>query len=124
MGKFTLIIVGFVLVAGLINSKAGNTPGPTPTPTTAARSPCDNTLAAYVMAGEFVRKTLKAPLTAQFPPFDPNMVRINPGCAFTVAGYVDAQNSFGALLRTRYWVRLYPSADGETWTSLSVIIDE
>lgn len=64
----------------------------------------DWALEAYFVAQDFVTTQLKAPGTAKFPlSTDPavTITRRDNG-AWLISGYVDAQNSFGALIRTRY----------------------
>jgi hypothetical protein len=71
---------------------------------------------AYVMCQEFVKDQLKAPATADFPYMtnsDVSVVSTGEG-RYSVAGYVDAENSFGATLRTRYRCSVY-WAGGDTW---------
>ena len=83
--------------------------------------PCDDRIGAFVMAQEFVKKALKAPSTAQFPLINADGVSSIPTttpdgkCAFSVVTYVDAQNSFGAMIREKYAVTVSPDGNG-TWT--------
>jgi len=77
---------------------------------------CDQGLAQEArligIAQEAVRERLKAPRTACFTGGglpEPTVTRLDDGSVH-VSGYVDAENSFGALLRKWYWVWL--SADG------------
>ena len=58
---------------------------------------------------QFVADTLKAPATARFEPTDTVMAAINPdkkyrhlSFVWDTMGYVDSQNSFGALIRSKY----------------------
>jgi hypothetical protein len=48
----------------------------------------------------WVRERLKAPATAVFPLDAENVYR--SGNSFTVQSFLDAENSFGALIRMRY----------------------
>lgn len=52
-----------------------------------------------------VKPLLKAPSTASFTDEGQN-VYLESDSTVTVKGYVDAQNSFGAMIRTGYYVRL------------------
>ena len=61
----------------------------------------DNTITAYFMMQEFVKKNLKSPSTAQFPDYKEITINKN-NFVYSVSGYVDAQNSFGAIMRTYY----------------------
>lgn len=54
----------------------------------------------WVISRQFAKKALKSPSTAEFP-FEDVYVYDN-GDTITVIAPVDAQNSFGAMLRTRY----------------------
>ena len=58
-------------------------------------------------AQEAVRGKLKAPLTAVFPADnDAYTIRQLPDYTVGVSGYVDASNSFGAMLRSKWVVTL------------------
>lgn len=80
-----------------------------------------------------VRNRLKAPSTAEFPsctfslPGDNTVSTTDEPFVFMVQGHVDAQNGFGAMIRTRYKVMLRavpPSTGGESqWVVLGVEID-
>jgi hypothetical protein len=58
------------------------------------------------IAEKFVSNRLKAPSTAKFP-WSCNAIK--NGNQWTVRGYVDAQNSFGAMLRSHYTVIVHPT---------------
>ena len=63
----------------------------------------DNSPMAIVQAKEFVRARLKAPSTAEFPGmFEQKQVERLPNHHYAVVSWVDAQNGFGAMIRTRY----------------------
>lgn len=71
--------------------------------------------AAIAFCQDKVRTTLKAPATAKFPW---NVgVNVTPDRRFfTVVSYVDAQNAFGAMLRTTYRCRLeFNGGDATGW---------
>jgi hypothetical protein len=57
---------------------------------------------AYDNAQDQVLKVLKAPPTAKFPDFSEVTVVRHPDCSFDVSGYVDAQNGFGAMIRSTW----------------------
>ena len=57
-----------------------------------------------VFCKEVVKRGLKAPSTAKFP-FLPNTIRVDPD-TYEVNSYVDAQNGFGAMIRTNYTCRV------------------
>lgn len=65
---------------------------------------------AVTAAQELVKDELKSPLTARFPvSADSYAVRRN-GDNWEVAGYVDAQNGFGATIR-EHWVATFTMGD-------------
>lgn len=59
---------------------------------------------AYDISKSFVTKSLKAPSTAKFPLFSDEDVIISSLSygEYKISAWVDAQNSFGAMLRTPY----------------------
>ncbi len=59
---------------------------------------------AYVMSHQFVRNSLKAPRTAKFPYSGDEGVSISKSSdnVYAIRGYVDSENSFGAMIRTEY----------------------
>jgi|GEM_PF-6058630 len=57
---------------------------------------------AYVYARAYIEVNLKAPSTAKFLDYNPKLVDMFDDSTFHVDGYVDSQNSFGAMLRMRY----------------------
>ena len=68
---------------------------------------------ATTFAKEFVKQALKSPTTAQFQnalDFRVSQLRDKKGNriqnAWEVSGYVDSQNSYGAMMRTNWNVKL------------------
>jgi len=81
---------------------------------------------AYFMSQEFVKKRLKAPSTAEFPSLvlEESDIRItvqDPN-TFTISAYVDAQNAFGAKIRTHYTATLKYLGSDE-WQALNVTLE-
>ena len=65
----------------------------------------DNGTMAFVMANQRIKEQLKSPSTAKFPSITTKGVAVvKQEFTYTVTGYVDSQNSFGAVVRTRYQV--------------------
>ena len=64
--------------------------------------PAADNMTAYFASNDFVKERLKAPSTAKFPLFRQVNVTDLGGGRFRVSAYVDAQNSFGAQIRTNY----------------------
>lgn len=80
---------------------------------------------AFYISRKFVSRKLVAPSTAKFPdPWDPE-VSITPTGnkdEFKVIAYVDAQNTFGAMLRKKYMCFVKYVGEGK-WECGSVLID-
>jgi hypothetical protein len=109
-------------------------PSDTPiTPTTPAQSPADianNQLSAdsdsaKIRAKEFVEASLKAPSTAKWPWYDEFAVARHKGKkgkimkdVWDVSGYVDAQNSYGAMIRTKWFVTVLKT--GNDWNLVKI----
>lgn len=86
----------------------------------AARCGSENYHDAFLYGQEFVKRNLKAPRSAKFGGYRNTSVQHYTGCKFVVSGYVDSQNSFGAMLRSNYSVTLTPN--GRNWTLLDIQI--
>lgn len=78
---------------------------------------------AFTISQNFVSASLKAPASADFPLLDFNSSYIGDS-TFLVSSYVDAQNSFGAKIRTYFRVKLKYNggdwADRGNWTLLEM----
>jgi hypothetical protein len=73
----------------------------------------DHSDMAVVMCEDFVRDSLRAPSTADFASAsDATVDQLQPG-TYSVTSHVDAQNGFGAMIRTRYACTV--RYDGEAW---------
>jgi hypothetical protein len=81
-----------------------STPAPTntPRPTTTPQPKEPNFAQAIVLCRNVVRESLKAPSTANFPWVADNYGITKDG-TFAVFDHVDAQNSFGAMIRTNFY---------------------
>lgn len=55
----------------------------------------------YYYSQTLVKSKLKSPKSADFPRYSDKFIKDN-GDTVTVSAYVDAQNSFGATIRTNY----------------------
>lgn len=82
---------------------------------------------AWVMAQEFVLRSLKCPSTASFGSVwkdyqDPrSCVAYCGDGSYVCTGWVDAQNGFGAMIRSTFVCILRES--GDTWTCESIAIE-
>jgi hypothetical protein len=69
---------------------------------------------ATVMCEDFVEERLKAPSTADFSGvFDTTVTGTDD--SYTVVGHVDAENSFGAMIRSNYTCNIRDNGD-DSWT--------
>src|SRR5262245_12555700 len=73
---------------------------------------------AEAAAHSFVRARLKAPSTADF---SDDLTFANNDGSYVVSGAVDAQNSYGTMIRTRYVCTVEPKATGG-WRLVSLTI--
>lgn len=74
----------------------------------------------YDVATEFVRRQLKAPSTAEFSPIEETSIKKMNENTWRVTGYVDSQNSYGAMLRS-YW-RVETCLNNDEWTPIDIEI--
>ncbi len=61
-----------------------------------------NRISALVCAKQKVLEQLKAPSTAEFQRSSSMIVETKDNLTYKIGGYVDAQNGFGAMLRTSF----------------------
>jgi hypothetical protein len=80
----------------------------------------DKGLVAYSMAQVMVEDRLKAPSTADFPVYTPGQVVSLGDRKWRVVSYVDAQNSFGAKVRTHYEVTIQEDPARDGWMLLDI----
>ena len=72
---------------------------------------------AIAYCHQFVEDQLKSPDSADFPSFPEHEVTtITEGQEWSVSSYVDAENSFGASLRTDWTCDISYDESTETWT--------
>jgi len=73
---------------------------------------------AYYAAKQFVTKSLKAPSTAKFPnPYSgSDCGAFGSNDVYAAWGYVDSQNSFGAMIRSEWKAAVKDK--GESWQLL------
>lgn len=69
---------------------------------------------AYLMSERFVKQQLRAPATAIFPSITEAAITYLGAGRFFIAAHVDAENGFGALIRSPFNVTLR-YVGNETW---------
>jgi hypothetical protein len=72
----------------------------------------DRTTDAKICARDIVENNLKSPSTAKHPNFSEMTVRHIEGNNYKVYSYVEAQNGFGAMVKTNYVVTLELTESG------------
>ena len=97
-GCFTLVVILAFVV--FFFSNCGGSSNSSNSSSTTSKQP--DKFDAYVMSQLFVEDALKAPSTAKFPVYSEDMVVDGGDGSFIVSAYVDAQNSFGAMMRSNY----------------------
>lgn len=81
---------------------------------------------AFYAAQSIVEKNLRAPKTAEFVSRSADrdlFANHLGGCRFDIFGKVDAENGFGALIRSRYTMELEYRAASRTWLASELVID-
>ena len=78
---------------------------------------------AYVMIQNDVRQTLHSPATAEFPARYALGTRHEGDCIYRIVGQLDAQNRFGALLRTSFEGRIAYFPDTQTWRTIELAVE-
>jgi len=86
-----------------------------------AKRECESRVSAFIMSTNFAKRQLRSPTTAKFPSANDRDVRTNyiGECKHEVFGYVDAQNAFGATVRTHYFAVMQNDYGTSTWRALN-----
>ena len=77
---------------------------------------------AYIYSQFFVEQELRSPTTASFPNIKRDGVTSTAigNCRFRIRSYVDAQNAFGAEIRTRFAITIERLPEQESWKLISI----
>lgn len=106
----SLMVIFFIIVFVLLDTVTGMMPQqPTPTPEIA------NKYQAHKICTQFIEQLLKAPSTAQFESMFDSTYKEISNVQYEVWLYVDAQNSFGAMLRNDYYCKVTYLPDIDKW---------
>lgn len=123
-----ILIILYVVVGNMPNSHFGESKPKLTPEEIAAKQERNDELDARTWAKIYVEKSLKAPKTAEFQntlDFEVEHIKgdkKNPQKnLWKVAGYVDAQNSFGAMLRNRFYIELVKLDD--KWIPVKIIVN-
>jgi hypothetical protein len=125
MKKVFILLAIFSIALLACQPSKPATPPPAPTPVVVKPDTPENQdpLHAFYASKMFMEKELKAPATAKWPDSDEAKIGFAAKTQlWIVASYVDSQNSFGALIRTRYVMALeYIPGQGWKMNDLSTI---
>jgi hypothetical protein len=99
LGFLALLVLGGI-ISSLSEKKSPPEPG-------------SDKFGAYFYSEKFVEERLRAPSTAKFCDFKEARVSVDGGDSYTVVGWVDAQNGFGAMLRNNFVCKLHKT--GNSW---------
>lgn len=115
-GTFALIVLIAVISAVSNSNTSTTTPATNSTPTQS-----DRETTSIVFAEKVIKDTLKAPSTAKF--VDVKAYELtNEKDVWAINGFVDSQNSFGAVIRSQWEVQL-DYRDGKGGTVKSILFD-
>jgi len=79
-----------------------------------------HSVTAFVMSQRPVTAALRAPSTAEFPNINSVSVSLASNCQYVINAYVDAQNGFGAQIRTIYRAVMQRNPDSGSWRVVSL----
>lgn len=105
------VVVGVLFLAFVLSVVIGRSGNSGPSPYSARRA-----------AERFVEERLKAPGTAKFSGNSETQVMSAGDGTYNVIGWVDAQNNFGAQIRSPYFVKLRHRG-GDKWHPEDVVIE-
>lgn len=108
---FALLFIGVI---------ANSDPKPAPTIT---RSWAPDNFDAYTMAKKFITDRLKAPSTAEFASIHQSTVSQSGNNEWKVSSYVDSQNGFGAMIRTKFTISMMVNRETKMWQVLEIETD-
>lgn len=83
----------------------------------------DPKMYAYFYSQDIVKEKLKSPSTAKFPLYSEATVTTIGEDEYRVRAYVDAHNSFGGQIRSRYSVEITFNNNNKTYTYKNLIIE-
>jgi hypothetical protein len=84
----------------------------------------NNRTMAYTMMQEFVKRNLVSPASAKFQWItEPDCIIEKDGFDYSVSSWVDSQNAFGAMIRTRF-SGVVRQIDKDNWELLALEFEE
>jgi hypothetical protein len=112
------LLVGFLIIVIIISRSSGTDDGPAELLREEAYRPTG--IDAYVMAKQLIEPQLKAPKTAEFASYSESKVTLVGNDKWEVISYVDSQNSFGALIRTRFKITMTVNRETKYWQAVDL----
>ncbi|WP_370601196.1 hypothetical protein [Pseudomonas nitroreducens] len=88
-----------------------------------AEKDCEDPWNAFWISKTFVERDLVAPKSAEFPKSlndDGVRTKYIGECTHEVWSYVDSQNSYGAMIRTNYYVKVQNQKGTDNWKLLDI----
>ncbi len=122
--KFWIAVISVGLVLFLA-SKMCSSPETKKDSATEIKKGIDSTSLWYYsksFAKDYVKQQLKSPSTAEFPDKD-FKVWFEPDSTVTIKCAVDAQNSYGAMIRGNYYLKMKwkkDFKDSDNWTLITI----
>ncbi|MEN8145256.1 MAG: hypothetical protein ABFS14_09925 [Gemmatimonadota bacterium] len=121
--KLKIAAVVVLGIAFYAYAYAGDGPSEDPPRRPRAERPEHTDVGAFVACQNFVERNLKAPSTAKFARMGQSQIATRPGYGqYRVVSYVDAQNSFGAMLRNEYTCDV-SFVSGDRWRLVDLQMD-
>lgn len=120
-GFLTILFLGVGFLIVLVLPKPEKKVGEN----SASITSCGSSGMAHTMAGNFVKRELISPSTAKFPSSHEQGVLIVPldKCRYQILSYVDSQNAFGAMIRSRFTVTMQSLEGGKSWRAHDLAIE-
>ena len=109
-----LLIMGVIMLVYFMFSGGGNSGSKK------SYSEADYKSATYTLAEQQVKKYLKAPSTATFCKMSETSFSKDESDTYVMTGWVDAENSYGATLRTSWGIKVKVSVDKITMQKLII----
>jgi hypothetical protein len=113
IGSIIFALVVLIFIVSSITNRS-------PESISAATTPRLDKFNAKVECEKFILQRLKAPAGANFSPTSELIVTGAGNGPWTVFGYVDSQNSFGAMLRSRYTCTVVFNGDSVSLQNLQI----
>jgi len=111
--KAILVVVGLFIALGVIGRFI---------PKSAEQTADDSRRGAYLICKQFVEQRLRSPKSAEFPNSSEAQVQPISDGDYEVHAHVDAQNAFGAMIRSTFDCTVKPLPDGK-WRLIDLKID-